>query len=121
MNSPSNNTSPLIFSPCVHAIDLWLRPILHVCVILMLVRGERSQQEGLEQVVADAREKRRRLDATKITGDTNAERVQQLRDLCVKVPGSGTGENLEGAKEVCSGKEAVCVKAECQMIGRSRI
>lgn len=46
------------------------------------------------------REKRRKLKATKITGDVNAERVEQLRALSVKVPGSGTGAELEGAKEV---------------------
>lgn len=62
--------------------------------------GTRSQQEGLEKVEADKRERRRRLKATKITGDVNAERVEQLRTLRVKVPGSGTGEDLEGAKEV---------------------
>ena len=61
----------------------------------------RSQQEGLEQVEAATREKRRKLKATKITGDVNAERVRQLRALSVKVPGSGTGPELEGAKEVC--------------------
>ena len=49
---------------------------------------------------ADNRERRRRLAATKITDDVNAERVNQLRALRVKVPGSGTGEDLEGAKEV---------------------
>lgn len=61
----------------------------------------RSQQEGLEKAVADSREKKRRLKATKITGDVNAERVEQLRTLSVKVPGSGgEGEALQGAKEV---------------------
>ena len=64
----------------------------------------RSQQEGLEQVEAANREKRRKLKATKITGDVNAERVKQLRTLSVKVPGSGTGPELEGAKEVCEAK-----------------
>lgn len=60
----------------------------------------RSQQEGLEQVEAVNREKRRKLKATKITSDVNAERVTQLRALSVKVPGTGDGAELEGAKEV---------------------
>lgn len=47
------------------------------------------------------REKRKKLQATKITSDVNADRVKQLRALSVKVPGSGTGAELEGAKEVC--------------------
>lgn len=63
----------------------------------------RSQQEGLEQVEAANREKRRKLKATKITGDVNTERVEQLRILSIKVPGSGTGPELEGAKEVREG------------------
>lgn len=67
--------------------------------VALASRG-RSQQEGLEQVEATNREKRRKLKATKITGDVNAERVEQLRALSVKVPGSGTGPELEGAKEV---------------------
>ncbi len=62
----------------------------------------RSQQEGLEQMEAAKREKRRKLEATKITGDVNAGRVKQLRSLSVKVPGTGTGAELEGAKEVCA-------------------
>ena len=60
----------------------------------------RSQQEGLEEAEAAKREKRRKLEATQITGDVNADRVNQLRSLTVKVPGSGTGAELEGAKEV---------------------
>lgn len=55
----------------------------------------------MEQVEATNREKRRKLKATKITSDVNADRVKQLRVLSVKVPGSGTGSELEGAKEVC--------------------
>lgn len=47
------------------------------------------------------REKREKLKATKITRDVNTDRVKQLRTLSVKVPGSGTGAELEGAKEVC--------------------
>lgn len=55
---------------------------------------------------AAKREKRRKLEATKITGDVNADRVKQLRALSVKVPGTGTGAELEGAQEVCGmGKE----------------
>lgn len=38
--------------------------------------------------MAAAREKKKRLQATKITGDVNAKRVEQLRRLSVKVPGS---------------------------------
>eukprot|EP00752_Nemacystus_decipiens_P006098 g5503.t1 len=78
---------------------------------------ETSQQEGLEQVEAANREKRRKLEATKITGDVNAERVEQLRALNVKVPGSGTGPELEGAKEAPVGvlmdeaKQSFCVIA----------
>ncbi|CAM9481968.1 unnamed protein product, partial [Hapterophycus canaliculatus] len=61
---------------------------------------ETSQQEGLEQVEAANREKRRKLRATKITSDVNADRVTQLRALSVKVPGTGDGADLEGAKKV---------------------
>lgn len=50
------------------------------------------------------REKRRKLKATKITDNVNADRVKQLRALSVKVPGSGTGPELEGAKEVREAK-----------------
>lgn len=71
--------------------------------------GGRSQQEDLEQVEAANREKRQKLKATKITGDVNADRVKQLRALSVKVPGSGTGAELEGAKEVrCQTLQGLC-------------
>lgn len=56
----------------------------------------------MEQVEAANREKRRKLKATKITSDVNADRVTQLRALIVKVPGTGDGAELEGAKEVRS-------------------
>lgn len=46
------------------------------------------------------RDRKQRLEATKITSDVNAKRVEQLRGLRVKVPGTGTGKDLEGAKEV---------------------
>ncbi|CAM9929654.1 unnamed protein product [Pylaiella littoralis] len=78
---------------------------------------ETSQQEGLEQVEEANREKRRKLKATKITSDVNADRVKKLRTLSVKVPGSGTGPELEGAKEAPVGvlmdeaKQSFCVIA----------
>ncbi|CAB1098257.1 unnamed protein product [Ectocarpus sp. CCAP 1310/34] len=78
---------------------------------------ETSQQEDLEQVEAANREKRQKLKATKITSDVNADRVKQLRALSVKVPGSGNGAELEGAKEAPVGvlmdeaKQAFCVLA----------
>ncbi|CAM9469981.1 unnamed protein product [Ascophyllum nodosum] len=78
---------------------------------------ETSQQEELEKAETDARNRRQRLEATKITSDVNAERVGQLRGLRVKVPGTGTGEDLEGAKEVPVGvlmdeaKQSFCVLA----------
>ena len=67
----------------------------------------RSQQEELEKAETDARNRRQRLEATKITSDVNAERVGQLRGLRVKVPGTGTGEDLEGAKEVSERRREV--------------
>lgn len=74
----------------------------HACMGICVTAafGGRSQQEDLEQVEAANREKRQKLKATKITGDVNADRVKQLRALSVKVPGSGSGAELEGAKEV---------------------
>lgn len=48
----------------------------------------RKQQAGLEQAEATVRERQRRLEATKITGDVNARRVGKMRMLSVNVPGS---------------------------------
>lgn len=54
----------------------------------------------MERAEADVRDRKQRLEATKITSDVNARRVEQLRGLRVKVPGTGTGKDLDGAKEV---------------------
>lgn len=61
-------------------------------------RRDRSQLKGMEQADTAARTRQERLQVNTIT-DVNAKRVNHLRALGVKIPGTGEDEELEGTKE----------------------